>query len=209
MKSKRSLMTVLVGLAMLATPIDGGCQGPQSFDNSRARVMFAGRDVAPVVTRMSSATRHLDAWRRRRSLVMNGANITTWNEGDANDYQNYGNRGYYAAPAICGSGVSRSGAVRYGGGYGGGGGGQGCNRAERIMRTYQRDRATGHPAAAADLLRQNQWAFRSGCAGATPYARRPVDGGLGGLGGRGPGWLRWSAGVRQLRWIQWWIQWRL
>jgi hypothetical protein len=47
------------------------------------------------------------------------------------------------------------------------------------MRTYQRDRATGHPAAAYDVLRQNQWAMRSGCA-----TGAPVGGGLlGGLSG--------------------------
>ena len=47
------------------------------------------------------------------------------------------------------------------------------------MRTYARDRATGHPAAAADLLRQNQWALHSGCAGGNG------GGLLGGLGGGG------------------------
>src|SRR5260370_29883882 len=47
------------------------------------------------------------------------------------------------------------------------------------MRTYARDRATGHPAAAADLLRQNQWALHSGCGGGAGVGR----GLLGGLGG--------------------------
>ena len=50
------------------------------------------------------------------------------------------------------------------------------------MRTYARDRATGHPAAAADLLRQNQWALHSGCATGA-VGGGGLLGGLGGLGG--------------------------
>ena len=36
------------------------------------------------------------------------------------------------------------------------------------MTNYYKDRNTGHPAAAYDLLRQNQWALNSGCATGAP-----------------------------------------
>jgi hypothetical protein len=67
--------------------------------------------------------------------------------------------------------------------YSGYGSGQGCAGAQRVMRTYARDRATGHPAAAADLLRQNQWALRSGCASGAPYGGGGLFSGLGGYRG--------------------------
>jgi hypothetical protein len=156
MNSKRGLMMVLVGLAMLATPIAAAAKDYKHYDSHAARA--EARSTA------------LDArhdWNEHRA----------W---DANAYRNYGNRGYYGAPAYVGP-VYPVAAPYYGGGYGGGGGG-GCNGASRIMRTYQRDRATGHPAAAADLLRQNQWALHSGCAGGAPVGGGLL-GGLGGLGG--------------------------
>jgi len=53
------------------------------------------------------------------------------------------------------------------------------------MRTYARDRATGHPAAAADLLRQNQGIMRSGCVNGGRFGGGRGFGGLGGLGGYG------------------------
>jgi hypothetical protein len=167
MNSKRGLMTVLVGLAMLATPIAAAAKDHGRFDNSHARY------VAPVVV-----TRH--EFRNGATWMPAPAVVgrRDWHHGwDANAYRNYGNRGYYAAPAYVAAPVYPVAAPYYGGGNGGGGG-QGCNGASRIMRTYQRDRATGHPAAAADLIRQNQWALHSGCATGAPVGR-----GLFGLGG--------------------------
>ena len=38
-----------------------------------------------------------------------------------------------------------------------------CRAAQSVVNNYYRDRNTGHPAAAADLLARNQWAFHSGC----------------------------------------------
>ena len=53
------------------------------------------------------------------------------------------------------------------------------------MNTYYRDRNTGHPAAAYDLLRQNQWAFRSGCASRSAFGGRTV---------RRTRWIGWILG---------------
>jgi hypothetical protein len=168
MNSKRSLMTVLVGLAMLATPIAAAAKDHNYNNSHAARVArsFSGRNVAPAVVtghdfRNGSIARH--DWRENRA----------WE--NANAYSNYGNRGYYGAPAYVAAPVYSG----YGGGYGGG---NGCGNAQRIMNTYSRDRATGHPAAAADLLRQNQWALHSGCASGATYGGGLL-GGLGGLGG--------------------------
>lgn len=150
-------MTVLVGLAMLATPIAAAAKDYKHYESHAARV--AARSTwmpAPAMV-----ARH--GWNEHRA----------W---DANAYRTYGNPGYYAAPGYVGAPAVA--APYYGGGYAGGGG---CGSAARVMNTYARDRATGHPAAAYDLLRQNQWALHSGCAGGAP-----VGGGLlGGLGGYG------------------------
>src|ERR1017187_9471858 len=173
MKSNRSLMAVLVGLAMLAAPIAAAAHGNDNYAHNNSRAAHVSRssngparNVAPaVVTRHEFHNNAVPAnrgWRADRD----------WR--DANAYrnygQNYGNPGYYPAPVYTAPG--------YGAGYGGG---QNCASAQRIMNTYYRDRNTGHRAAANDLLRQNQWAFRSGCAGGSPYA----GGLLGGLGGYG------------------------
>jgi hypothetical protein len=100
---------------------------------------------------------------------------------------NYDNPGYYPAPAYAAPVYAAPvyAAPAYAApAYSAYGGGNGCNGAQRVMRTYARDRATGHPAAAYDLLRQNQWAMRSGCAGGAPMGGGLL-GGLGGLGGYG------------------------
>ncbi len=182
MKSKRNLMTVLVGLAMLATPITAAAKDRYAHNyshaarvsrsfNAPARSYAPARNFAPAAVARRGFRNNAVAARGGWRGGHNG-----WNrgEGDADDYQNYGNPGYYPAPAYIAPG--------YGAGYGAGyGGGQNCAGAQRITNTYNRDRNTGHSAAAYDLLRQNQWAFRSGCAGGSPYA----GGLLGGLGGYG------------------------
>ena len=56
-----------------------------------------------------------------------------------------------------------------------------CAAAQRVQETYWRDRNTGHPAAAAELMRDNEWAFaanagrrRIAFSNAVPYtAYRP------------------------------------
>ena len=165
MNSKRGLMTVLVGLAMIATPIAAAAKDHNQYDSHAARVSrHEFRNGATWMPASAAVARH--DWREHH----------VWE--NANAYRNYGNRGYYGAPAYVAAPVYPVAAPYYSGGYGGGGGG--CNGATRIMRTYQRDRATGHPAAAASLIRQNQWALHSGCASGAPVGR-----GLFGLGGQG------------------------
>jgi hypothetical protein len=170
MNSKRGLMTVLVGVAMLAMPLTAAAKDHGRFRNEfRNGATWVPAQPTPV---------NRDEWRENHRGSNDGdENHRGWNEGDADEYRNYGNRGYYPAPVYAAP-------VYQGYGYGGG---RGCAQAQQVMRTYERDRATGHPAAAADLLRQNQWALRSGC-GASAYGNYGgynggLLGGLGGLGG--------------------------
>jgi hypothetical protein len=190
MKSKRSLMTALVGLAMLATPIAAAAKDHGRYAQNNGRAERESRSFsapernfnkhqfrngqafnwtpAPAFARQEGEGHEWrgrgwggdgDEWRGRG-----------WGGGDRDedrdDYQNYGNRGYYGAPY-------------YGGGYAGG---NSCRAAQSLVTNYWRDRNTGHPAAAASILRQNQWAFRSGCAGGSSY-NSGLFGGLGGYGG--------------------------
>ncbi len=70
-------MTVLVGLAMLATPIAAAAKDYKHYDSHAARA--AARSTwmpAPAMAPAATATRHR-GW-------------------DANAYRAYGNRGYYA-----------------------------------------------------------------------------------------------------------------
>jgi hypothetical protein len=168
MKAKRILMTVLLGLAMLATPITAAAKDHRG---PRARWMPA---PAPVARRQ---------WREDHHEWKHG-----W--GDADDYRNYGYRGYYAAP-VYGAPVYAApaypAAPYYGGGYARRGP---CRRAQSVVNNYYRDRNTGHPAAAFDLLRQNRWAFNSGCVSGTPMGGGLL-GGLGGFGGA-PGYANYG-----------------
>jgi len=187
MKFKRSLMTVLVGLAMLATPIAAAAKDHNRYDNSHAaRVSRSfnapARNVAPVVVNRHAFRQGSAAtWMPAPAVVARHewrGNHRGWNrgDGDADDYQNYGNPRYYPAPVYTAPVYAAPVYQGYGAGYGGG---QNCGKAQRIVNTYYRDRNTGHPAAANDVLRQNRWAFRSGC-----VAGAPMAGGLfGGLGG--------------------------
>jgi hypothetical protein len=180
MNSKRGLMTMLVGVAMLAMPLTAAAKDHR-FDNSRARVFTPVANVTPVVVNKHDF-RHGGTWMPAPAGIVgrDWRGHRAWE--NANAYSNYGNRGYYAAPAYVAAPVYAAPVYSgYGGGYGGG---NGCGSASRVMRTYARDRATGHPAAAADLLRQNQWALHSGCATGAGYGNGGgLLGGLGGLGG--------------------------
>ncbi len=169
MKSKRGLMTMLVGLAMLATPLTAAAydHSYSVHHDSHAAHSFARalRNGNPAAVRDFRAERAF---------------------GTAGEYRNYGrpyNRGYYGAPGyVAAPGYA---APYYGGGVPAYAVGNGCGRAQSVMNQYYRDRNTGHPAAAYDLLRQNQWAFRSGCAGAAPVGGGMLSG-LGGLFGGAP-----------------------
>jgi hypothetical protein len=168
MNSKRGLMTVLVGVAMLAMPLTAAAKDHGRFNNSQTRSFASTSSIAPRHdfrngTLMPAPVGMRPAWRGHRA----------W------ENANYG-RGYYGAPAyVTPAYAAPVYAAPYGGGYAGG---NGCGAASHVMRTYARDRATGHPAAAADVLRQNQWALRSGCASGAPMGGGLL-GGLGGLGG--------------------------
>src|SRR5271163_4793691 len=184
MNSKRSLMTALVGLAMLATPIAAAAHDYNHYDHAThaARVAAETHPFANHAYGNGAFARH--ERHEERAIA------------DANAYRNYG-RGYgyaapayvapaysapvYAAPAYAAPGYAA--APYYGGGYGGG---NGCRRAQSVMTNYYKDRNTGHPAAAYDLLRQNQGVLNSGCAtGAPIMGSAPLGGLLGGLGGYG------------------------
>jgi len=171
MNSKKGLMTVLVGLAMLATPIAAAAKDHNQYDSHQANVSKHEfrNGHAMWMPAPAGVARH--DWKEDRHEWKHG-----WNGGDADDYRGYGygNGGYYGAPAYPVE------APYYGGGYGGGG--RGCNGAVRIMRDYERDRATGHPAAAASLIRQNQWALHSGCVNGAPVGRGLFGLGQGGYG---------------------------
>jgi hypothetical protein len=174
MTSKRNLMTVLIGLAMLAAPITAAAKDKDhDGDGGKARSHAAARNVAPAVRNQRGNGTWASApavaarrdWREDRNE----------NNGRNRNYANYGNRGYYGGPAY-------NSAPYYGNqGYGYAGGGAGaCNEARRIRNTYIRDRNTGHPAAASDLLSRLRRA-ESACGG-VPY------GGGSGLGGNGYGY---------------------
>ncbi|MGD0671228.1 MAG: hypothetical protein ABSB13_04075 [Candidatus Binatus sp.] len=183
MKSKRSLMAVMAGLAILAAPITAAAFDNHGHHDSHAAAHAsrssnaparsfapAHNNVAPAVTRREFRDNAVAAnrdWRANRAWA------------DANAYRNYGrnygNRGYYAAPGYA-AGPGYYGAPGYAGGS------SGCGQAQSVVNNYYRDRNTGHPAAAAELLARNQWAFHSGCAGAAPYAGGMFRG-LGGYGG--------------------------
>ena len=176
MNSKRGLMTVLVGVAMLAMPLTAAAKDHGRFQNSQARSFASAPSVAPVY-----APRHESRNGATWMPAPAGLHRYDWREHREWENSNYG-RGYYGAPAYgAPAHVAPMYAAPYGGGYGGG---NGCGAAQHVMRTDQRDRATGHPAAAADVLRQNQWALRSGCAGGAPYGGG-LFGGLGGYRGHG------------------------
>src|SRR5260370_1715688 len=153
MKSKRSLMTVLIGLAILAAPItaaakdhhDGGARNyshqsesrsynapARSYENRHEFHNERNWNAAPVAHRDWNEDRHEHkGWNRG------------W--GDADEYRNYGYRNYgyrsyYAAPAY----------TPYYGSYGNGG--VASALAQPVRNVYARDLYTGHPAAPADLL---------------------------------------------------------
>ena len=150
MRPKLSLMAALVGLATLATPMTAAAKDKNHYFVAQSPVF------GPVVVnkhdfRHGPKSTWVPApklypahdcddddlgWRRDRD------------QGDWDDDDDYGYR-YDAAPVY-----------GYGSGYGYG---RSCWNARHIVNAYWHDRNTGHPAAAYDLFRNNQWAFHSGC----------------------------------------------
>ena len=181
MKSKQILMSALVGLAMLATPIlasakDHKGDGRNYSHQSESRSFNAGNKhefrtqrawtPAPVVAVRHDWNENHRDWKTYRHD--NGwHNGWRHNDGDADDYANYGyrryyrNRGYYYnRPAYVAPYYGRS-------GYANGAGS--CAWAQHVRNVYARDRYTGHPAAARDLLPQLRRAEQA--CGGVPYAR--------------------------------------
>jgi hypothetical protein len=165
MKSKRSLMAVLAGLAILAAPITAA-----AFDDNNGH-----NDSHPApVSRSSNAPAH-----NGHSADVNGHGFHNnaapanrdWHDNHNAATRGYGapdyrGPGYYGAPAYAGReywgpgyavGSPYYGAPIYSNGS------SSCRAAQSIVNNYYRDRNSGHPAAAAELLARNQWAFHSAC----------------------------------------------
>ena len=200
MKSKRTLMTALVGLAMLATPIAAAAKDHKGHDGggrnyshqSESRSFNAGNkhefrnqrawSAAPVVAVRHDWNEDHRGWNEHRDWKEyrhdNGwHNGWRHNDGDADDYPNYGysryygNRGYYTRPAYV--------APYYGrrSGYASGAGS--CAWAQHVRNVYARDRYTGHPSAARDLLPQLRRAEQA--CGGVPNGGRGLFGGYAGV----------------------------
>lgn len=156
MKSKLGLMATLVGLAVLATPIAAAAK-----DHRQDYVRGQGGHVEN-----KHKFHHGGTWAAEpRVYPVHEWHDRGWRhrDWDEDDYRGYSSRGYYPAPVY----AAPAPVYGYGRGYGYQ---DSCRQAASVMYNYQKDRATGHPAAAYDLLRQNQWALHSGCAaGSAPY----------------------------------------
>ena len=150
MKSKLSLMAAMVGLAMLATPIAAAAKDHCHYPRRYGATWVPAPRPYPV---HDWRDRDGDEWREHRWGDGDEWREHRWGDEDEDD----DSRGYYPAPAYT--------APVYGYGYR-----DPCQRARSVVNNYYKDRNTGHPAAANDLLRQNQWAFHSGCGvGPAPY----------------------------------------
>jgi hypothetical protein len=181
MKSKLSLMSAMVGLAMLAIPMTASAKGKNhyAYNNSRPYVAAAPmvvnkhefRNGATWTPAPSAYQAH--EWHGRGWGDHDGDG---WHRGwgNADEYVHYGRPGYYATPTYAAPVYTAPvyAAPVYGYGYG-----RNCGVAQRVVNQYYRDRNNGHPAAAYDLLRQNQWAFHNGCGAA------PTGGLFNGFGG--------------------------
>jgi|SRR5208282_957959 len=184
MKSKRSLLTVLVGLAMLATPITAAARDNHDYARNNSHASRASHSFTEPARSFASARNVPAAVTRNvfRNHAVAAAPGRTW--GTVDEYRNYGGNyarpGYYAAPAYP---VAAPYAVApyYGGGAPGYAGVSGCTHAQGIMNIISHDRATGHPAAAYDVFKQNQGLLQA-CGGGVP-ATSGLFSGLGGLGG--------------------------
>ena len=165
MKSKRSLMTVLVGLAMLATPIVAAAKDHNHDGANNPRPAQARAFVAParsfVPARVATRVGTVNEYRNQGPVFHRDwvDNHPGWNRGYGYGPGYYANRGYYNPGYVVAPVAPYYAAPGYAG-YAGNGS---CAAARHFMIVYQQDRATGHPAAAADVLRNHQWAFRSGC----------------------------------------------
>lgn len=179
MKAKLRLAGALIGFAMLATPISAAAKNNDHYFGNNRNV---ARNFGPhAVNRHDYRNGHKATWvpAPRGLYPLHDADDDDrgwrrdWEEdhhceedreleNEDNDWEDDDDYSrYYPAP-VYGSPLYAAPAYGYGD--------RNCWRAQRIVNTYWRDRNMGHPAAASDLLRQNEWAFRSGCrVGPAPY----------------------------------------
>jgi hypothetical protein len=191
-------MTALVGFALLATPITAAAKDHgRNFQNS-VRASHAVRTFTPgPVARNFGFRNNVQgaipfntvnrAARFNQNFIPPGhLHARGWNRNWRNS-QAFVPAGGYATPGVvCDADGDDCRSVGYQGGYQNGyqpnygkvgNNAGGCVEAQRLQNQYSRDRATGHPAAAAGLLRKIS-RMQSYCGGA------PVGGGLlGGLAG--------------------------
>ena len=180
MKFKGHLMMGLIGLAMIAAPITVSAQNTDSHKHeasaphaysSTARENRTERNVAPKNVDRNAGSKVTDESHNERNRTeatnrdsqatrgeFNRSNDRDDNHRD-NDYRNYGSRDYdhdHDRPRVEGYYVMPR-------GYAGGA----CAWARHLQIIYARDRDSGHPAAAADLLPQLRSSQRA--CGGVPY----------------------------------------
>ncbi|MGC1678046.1 MAG: hypothetical protein WA740_11000 [Candidatus Binataceae bacterium] len=171
MKSKQKLIMAILGLALFATPINALAYRHDTVARARTTAVSPGRNFAATrstsfshpaavrsfsnrnfarnatpMTRSFRANPAINNWRGNRFLRNRGAYDYNYNRGPG-----YG----YAGPSeMYGAGVPAYGPSYAGLGYGGGA----CSNVQRLENQVRRDRNTGHPAAANDLLHRMRFA---------------------------------------------------
>jgi len=155
MEYRKKLITGLIGLAMLATPIAAAAKdlGSRS-DNNNAPISRTYDMPTHPDSWTSSPIVLVDDWREDRYERNHRWGNDGWRYrrgyGYNRGYYRYGNRGYY---------MPRN--------YAGGS----CGWAQHLRRVYNQDRWSGHPAAAEDLLPRLRRAERACGGGSYGYNR--------------------------------------
>jgi hypothetical protein len=163
MKSKWNLIGACIGVAMLATPVVAAAKDHHSRDE---RPYHEFRTAPNRTFVAAPAFRHgwkHEGWRDRdesREYRNEGWNRTFTPRNRSYGYPARGYAPYYGAPMNSGA----------------------CAKAQVLANQYRKDRATGHPAAAADVLRQMSSLRNRGCtASAAPFRRGLYGGGYQGV----------------------------
>jgi hypothetical protein len=161
MRSTKSLIAAILGVAMLATPFTASAAehhrarvnvaraaafAPRSFsvrNSTPARSFAAACSFAP---RAFTSNRVERSFARRQYRNYNAAPVFAGYGAVTPVYPSYGYSNVAPAPAV---------------GYTQPYYGSSCAAAQRAVRIAQRDRRTGHPAAANDVMRNNSRALAS------------------------------------------------
>jgi hypothetical protein len=171
MKSKRKLIMALLGLALFATPINALAYRNDTAARTRTTAAAPARSFAatrgtsfsrPAAVRSFANRNFAQSARPLNRTFQSNPVMNNWR---ANGFlQNRGAYGYndnrgpgygYAVPSrMYGAGEQAYGPSYAGLGYGGGT----CANVQRLQNQARRDRYTGHPAAANDLLQRMRWA---------------------------------------------------